>query len=527
VLTAEYQRIRTRELFRGRVVTKRTATPINPKRASLKRLRADLTRAVAAFLSDQAPSIAAQVGRMLDARGMRKADIPDAELAAIEAIVAGIDFAGWSVLVGDIEALLADVVRDGTVAAFAQIGINVEARREVVNVVSAHAVEYGRQRAAEMVGMRVDALGSLIPNPRAAWQITEGTRIHLRAAVRKAIEEGLSNDSLSAEIAQSYGFSNARATVIARTETNRASNAGALEGYKVSGVVGTKTWLTAEDDKVTPDCAANGEAGAIPLTARFPSGAESPPDHPNAVFAGTLFVPYGELEEMVGADYHGPAVLIKTAEGKALPVGPNHPVLTQAGMIRASEIRKGDYLVYDARVDDAALIGSQPDFDQVPFVEDAFQAILSAGGLSRVASTGHDLHGDRMYCKGEIKVVEPTHRLLPVLDPCGVEKMRQRKFMRPHVQAVAPTGQGACRFAGDAVDLSPAGCMRGILPATHFRFLLVQSIHYATFDGKAFDATTASGVYNSHGFVVSNCRCTLLPGVDWNAVDAIPISLTE
>lgn len=259
----------------------RTAEPLNPKRASLRKLRAALTRKVADFLAGRVDDMAASIGAQLTARELRKGVLPDAELAAIEAIVAGVDFAGWSALVGDIEGILADIIRDGTVHALVQVGIGTQASKEVANVVSPYAVEYGRQRAAEMVGMRVDALGALVPNPRAHWRVTEGTREYIRATVREAIEEGLSNDSIAARLRESYGFSTARATLIARTETLRASNEGALQGYKASGVVNAKEWLTAEDDKVTPDCMANQGAGAIPLDAAFPSGEHAPPDHPN------------------------------------------------------------------------------------------------------------------------------------------------------------------------------------------------------------------------------------------------------
>lgn len=259
----------------------RKAQPLNPRRPSLLKKRATLTRGMAAFLRSRVPDMARQVGAQLDRRGLRKAVVPDEELSAIEAIVAGVDFAGWSILVGEIEGMLADIVRDGTVHAMLQVGIDVEARKEVMNVVNRYAVEYAKQRAAEMVGMRVDALGTLIPNPRAEWQITESTRGYLRAAVREAIAEGWSNDTLAAKIAQSYGFSKERAMVISRTETIRASNAGSLESYKVSGLVKAKEWLTAEDDKVTPDCVLNGEAGPVGLDRAFPSGAMAPPDHPN------------------------------------------------------------------------------------------------------------------------------------------------------------------------------------------------------------------------------------------------------
>lgn len=228
------------------------------------------------FLQAQAPKIAAQVNALRAQMGKASQD----ELDAIEAIVAGIDFSGWSVVVDDVSSMLAEIVADGTVAAFAQIGLGVEARSEVLNVVNEFALDYARQRAAAMVGMRMDELGRLVPNPNAVWQITEGTREFLRADVSQAIAEGWSNDRLSTEIAESYGFSKERATVIARTETIRASNEGALAGYKASGVVSGKEWLTAEDDRVSEECQANGDAGVLALDADFPSGDSCPPVHP-------------------------------------------------------------------------------------------------------------------------------------------------------------------------------------------------------------------------------------------------------
>ena len=69
--------------------------------------------------------------------------------------------------------------------------------------------------------------------------------------------------------------------VIARTETIRASNAGTLIGFKASGVVLKKEWTTAEDDRVSEDCEANGDQGPIDLDEDFVSGDDAPPAHPN------------------------------------------------------------------------------------------------------------------------------------------------------------------------------------------------------------------------------------------------------
>lgn len=253
---------------------------LNWKRPKIAKLRAELARTVAAFLDAQGRKM---VGQIMVLRGKRlhKAELSDEELDAINAILASIDFTGWSVLVGDVEPIIEEIAKDQAYAALAQVGIDVEARPEVLNVVDARAVAYARNRAAELVGMRRDDLGRLVENPRAEWAITDSTRDFLRGDVTQAIEEGWSNQKLAAEIGKSYGFSKDRALTIARTETNYAASKGALEGYKASGVVQGKVWLTADDDLVSEECEANGDAGVIGLDEDFPSGDDAPPVHPN------------------------------------------------------------------------------------------------------------------------------------------------------------------------------------------------------------------------------------------------------
>lgn len=239
------------------------------------------------FLEHQAAAIAAQIATARARIG--KVDMPSADDTerAIEEILASIDFAAWTTLAGDVEPDIAAFTDKTSVDVLLRLGIDTEARAEVLNVVSADALAYARARSAAMVGMRVDELGNLIPNPNAQWQITEGTRELLRGDVRQALEEGWSNDKLAAQLAENYAFSAERAMVIARTETQMASQAGALNGYRASGVVDGKQWLTAEDDKVSDECQANGEAGPNgdgvlrDWDAAYPSGDVAPPAHPN------------------------------------------------------------------------------------------------------------------------------------------------------------------------------------------------------------------------------------------------------
>jgi SPP1 gp7 family putative phage head morphogenesis protein len=231
------------------------------------------------FLKSQAIELARQAHAAI--AELHKADITPQEAAEVAAVLASIDFSGWAILVGDVEPIMEEIVRSQSIAALAQVGIDVEARPEVMKIVNERAIAYAKERGAELVGMRRTADGKLVPNPRAEWRITESTRDFMRADVAQAIDEGWGFKELSKALSNAYGFSSERSDVIARTELNFAASTGAMEGYRASGVVTGKVWLTAEDDKVSEECQANGDAGEIGLDEDFPSGDDAPPVHPN------------------------------------------------------------------------------------------------------------------------------------------------------------------------------------------------------------------------------------------------------
>lgn len=232
-----------------------------------------------------------------------KAELSQDELDALDRVLASLDFAGWAVLVGDIDSVLTEIVKDGGHAALAQVGIKTVAEEGAAGPINLFADAYARERAAELVGMRRDELGRLVPNPDAEWAIDETTRDFLRGSVADAIEGGWSNDKLAAEIADSYAFSKERAMTIARTETQLAANAGALAGYKASGAVAMKQWVTAQDDLVEEECLANEAAGpngdgVLPLDADYPSGDDAPPAHPNCRCTIVPVVEFETQEEL-------------------------------------------------------------------------------------------------------------------------------------------------------------------------------------------------------------------------------------
>jgi SPP1 gp7 family putative phage head morphogenesis protein len=202
-----------------------------------------------------------------------------AKKSPVEKLMETIDF-DWKDIADDLQPLLEQTAKDG-----AKVGAD---QLEVVTTIALdqandRAIAYANARSAELIGMKRNKAGKLVPNPNADWSITKTTRNLIRADVTTAMEEGWSNDQLANKIETSYAFSQDRAAMIARTETAMADVAGNMAAYieaEKAGVVVKKKWITAEDDKVSEDCRMNGQAKPRALSAVFPSGAFAPPEHP-------------------------------------------------------------------------------------------------------------------------------------------------------------------------------------------------------------------------------------------------------
>jgi SPP1 gp7 family putative phage head morphogenesis protein len=110
-------------------------------------------------------------------------------------------------------------------------------------------------------------------------EVSDTTRDAVNELTAAAIRDGLTNDELAQQMADGFGFSDARAQMIARTETANADVAGTMIGFRASGVVTGKSWDP--DDDPCPECQANADEGVIALDDVFPSGDDAPPAHPN------------------------------------------------------------------------------------------------------------------------------------------------------------------------------------------------------------------------------------------------------
>lgn len=246
--------------------------PINRERPAVTKAASAIQKAALDYFDEIRKSVAEQIGKALNGTG--KADDPEDDDDVVTTIIAGLDLGEWAPLVAVLGTELVALYVEAAKKAAQQIGAKLSV--DALDLANEHAIEFARQRAAEMVGMKwVD--GEMVPNPDAQWRIDEGTREMLRGDVRRALQEGWSNDQVAEALADSYAFSEKRALVIARTETARADVEGNLTGYRELGVA-KKQWLTA------PDCCDECheiDGMMVGIDDEFPGGVGGPPLHPN------------------------------------------------------------------------------------------------------------------------------------------------------------------------------------------------------------------------------------------------------
>lgn len=252
-------------------LSKKKVKPINRERPLVRAARTKAKRFIKSFFKDEKPKVIEAVLAMYQ-------QVAKADAGKVDAVLRALDQKGFAVFVGDeseFQDLLEIVAADGGARALQQIGIDDADITEQVNL---RAVEYAQERAAEMIGMKTEGT-AVVTNPNAEWSISEGTRELIRSDVTMALDEGWSTDRLAEALRTNYAFSDARAELIARTETADADVAGNLAAYAESGVVQKKEWILGPDS--CEICQVNAEAGPIPIDENFPSGDDAPTAHPN------------------------------------------------------------------------------------------------------------------------------------------------------------------------------------------------------------------------------------------------------
>jgi len=130
------------------------------------------------------------------------------------------------------------------------------------------------KQLANLVGMKVNKDGTIVPNPNPVYNIDETTRSKIAQSIKTSIQLGEDHTAAVRRL-QKVIADPARADMIAYTETVRAYAEG-RKTYAYQSGAKFKVW---SDNNATDVCADNTAQGPIPIDEDFRSGDESEPAH--------------------------------------------------------------------------------------------------------------------------------------------------------------------------------------------------------------------------------------------------------
>ena len=255
---------------------------IDRERLPARMVRHAMTSEIAHFLSGLRNRLAAAARNAPD-----RVQRDQKPKHAVEVVA---DEAPWSKLGKDLRPHIQGMAQDGAREALEQVadaGAGGEPPSgggggffDLLQLANKRAIEWADDHAAELVGMRKDPdTGEWVTNQRPGMAISETTRKAVQELVSKALDEGWTNDELADEIMGADVFSEARAEMIARTETAFADIEGNIIGWKTSGVVEGKQWTIGTTQTTVCDDCASLDGVVVGIDEEFPDG--DPPLHPN------------------------------------------------------------------------------------------------------------------------------------------------------------------------------------------------------------------------------------------------------
>jgi len=500
------------------------------------------------FLKKQGKAIAAKVAD-------HYAEVTKTDEDEIDRIVRSIELE-WDAIVTSSQSAIEETAQEVARDVLVEVGVTDKA---VFDQVNQAAVDFARDRAAEMVGMKWDG-DTLIENPNPRWAITDTTRDALRDTVTRAFEDGLGPQALEDSIADSFQFSETRAEMIARTELAKAQIQGALLSAASTGIEMKKASILGSMHDGDDECDDAADDGEIDLDETFSTGDDGPPYHPNCCLPGTLVAACDRVTKQFRRRFHGEVAVIRVASGEELSITKNHPVLTDQGWVNAGCLKKGVYLAY-AGEQVRMLMSVSPNHNLMPaLAEDVFSAALKAGGLATCSMpvTAEDFHGDGT-ADTEVEIVlaegtlenkgqfHPTQHIsensLGFAHGRGMAFPSVRSFVEfserslPPASSIVSEGSnklslagrhesvGCCLADSDLPDgqtevvesIANSAAVRSDHPTEinrrlsgHIEFVEITDVGVAEFDGHVYNLQTDSSYYLANGLIVHNCVCDLV-----------------
>jgi SPP1 gp7 family putative phage head morphogenesis protein len=237
------------------------ALALSVDRPKALRAAAALKRAIVPILAKASHDIAAQVERSLE-KAERDPDFKAKKIAD------SLDLSLLFDLQDPLEEELQLIAEDAAGLALASVGADAG---ELVDRVNVRAVEWAKERAAELVSLDGDE--SLIAS----------TRDMIRQIIAGGLAENVGRDAIAENIQDATAFSTGRAELIANTEiakANGAAKGAAWAEVQADGAQMVKEWFASADEGVCDICEGNDDQGEIAFGESFESGDDMEPAHP-------------------------------------------------------------------------------------------------------------------------------------------------------------------------------------------------------------------------------------------------------
>jgi hypothetical protein len=257
-----------------------------------------------------------------------------------------------------------------------------------------------------------------------------------------------------------------RATVIARTETIGALNAGRNDAFKAFEEEQDpdepeleKFWLATDDSRTRPHHR-EAEGQRVPVgepfrvgssELMFPGDPSGPPEEIIQCVLGStqLGWPGQAVHGSTSRRYEGAMIQLITAEGHDLTITPNHPVLTTTGYVPAGLLRPGQHVL-------GTLEPPTPHVrDAPPRAEEIHGALRQAGEPEWVMGSRMDFHGDGSDT--EVEVVPAYGNLTRYVDRHGFSQALDLGFVRLSDRERPLSGLGGAVVTRMPVPGAPRG----------------------------------------------------------------------
>lgn len=287
--------------------------------------------------------------------------------------------------------------------------------------------------------------------------------------VAQGVNLGESIPQLAARVEQVFSVTDSerwegRATLVARTESLSAMNAGRMDAFRAAAeaepdIVFEKVWIATEDSRTRPEHR-EADGQRVPLESPFSVGGFSmlfpgDPSAPadlviNCVIGSTDVNWPGQLIQGSTRRRHvGPFVQLRTAEGHDLTVTPNHPVLTPAGYFPAGLLRPGQSVM-------ATVEPRSPYVDNAPSSAEQVHRSLSQSGKPQwVAGSRMDFHGDG--ANSEVQIVSAYGYLPGNGDAAKLRQTEKVDFVWASDRERPLSGLGGAVVARAPIPGSPGG----------------------------------------------------------------------